>query len=505
MNRRTIYLAFSLLMACRDGAVDASPTTTGSTGEPDETTETGEPDSEPEAAVPPPGGMRRLLARQYLGSVEYLLGVEAADAARSLLPADPTLGGLDAVAATELPVAPSAIEGYEDTAFAVARAVVDNPAVLSLTVPCITEPDPGTACYRSLAERFGRLAFRRSLADGEIDALAQLAREASQWDDNRFTTGVEYELAAILQAPSFLYIVETGEVDESTGQRTLRPHELATRMSLFLIGRTPGRFLLDMADAGQLQTDEEIRDAAWTLLELPEARETVRQFYDELFTLRDLADKGKNATLFPTWSPELAEAMRQETLLLLEHVIFDVDDDYRDVLAADYTFMDAQLAAIYGVEPPDGPGHQRVPLPEGLGRVGVLTQPALLALLSHADRNSPTRRGLFVQQTLLCAEIGSPPPTVNPELPEPDPDVTLREQLQEVVADPSCAACHTLMDPIGFAFEGFDAVGAEQATDNGLPIDDRAPAELVGGTPRPSLVDKSGTRYTYYPNTAMVP
>ena len=212
----------------------------------------------------------------------------------------------------------------------------------------------------------------------------------------------------------------------------------------------------------------------------PAARERLAEFYDELYRLRDLEHKGKNVMMFPTFDAELAAAMRQETLLLIQNVVFQEETNFLEIFDADYTFVNDDLAQLYGIEPPAFPW-QLVPLPAEQGRAGLLTHSAFLTVFSHPNVNSPTRRGLFVQETLLCTDIQPPPPSVMATPPTPAEGQTLREWLeQQHSADASCAGCHGVMDPIGFAFERFDAIGQYRQLDNGQPIDSSGEVGGVG-------------------------
>lgn len=471
----SIALSLGLVAAsgCRDqprgggdgtdstGATDTDPLSADTTeGETDPTGETEEP---PPDSVPPPGGLRRLLAHQYVASVEYLLGPEAA--AATTAPLDPSLGTFDALATLSSVPSVLDIENYEGSSRRAAAIAVDDPERLAQFVPCVTEGPHDDGCYESLARDFGRVAWRRRPTDAQVDRLVAVAREAREWGDGEFMSGVEYMLVAILQSPYFLYLVEVGEPADA--YRELSGEELATRMSLFLLGRTPSRGVLDRAERGDLDTDQGVRDLAWELLEDPRARDTVGRFFGELLTVRDLPSKGKDPELFPMFSESLAAAMIEETRRLVDEVVFEEEGSVLRLFDADHTFVDDELAALYGYGPVGE--WTRVELPEG--RAGVLSLSGWLTMSSHNTVNSPTRRGLFVMEQLLCTELPPPPPRVNPEPIEPQPGQTLRESLQQHMEDPACNDCHALTDTIGFGFEHLDPVGAWQDLDNGQPID----------------------------------
>ncbi len=495
MQRRRIHrftsslipvMALAFSPACKDdaGEAESAGTESDSAGTASDTegedagTDTADTDSGPGLDLtPPPGGFRRLLGHQYVHSIEYLLGSSAAQAAEP--PADQALGGLDAIGATQLPLPPTSVEQYERSAGLVADAVVNNPSRLTQTVPCIGEASPGDACYDDLVRDFGRLAWRRPLTDDEVAGLVALAQDAREWGGGDFMTGVRYVVAALLQSPNFLYITEVGEADGFGGLR-LTPLELASRMSFFILGRTPDAALLDAAENGALETREDIRATALELLERDEARRALKTFYSELWNLRDLPTKGKDTSLFPAFSPALAADMQQEILLLLEHIAFEKDSNILEILDANYTFVNGNLASLYGVTAPDPQGWARVELPAEQNRAGFLTRAGWLTAFSHPVQNSPTRRGLFIQQTLLCHEIPEPPPDVNPTLPEPTEETTLRARVEQHMENAACAPCHAQMDPIGFAFENYSAIGEYRTLDNGYPIDASGEVSAVG-------------------------
>ncbi len=430
----------------------------------------------PEGFVPLPGGMRKLTSREYTASVAVMLGDAAADAASP--PTDIAQEGFDAVGASILALPADTIELYERSAAAVADAVIADPAQLQALVPCVSA-NANAACYREVATTLGRFAFRRALADEEIEDIAAIGAAGKQWaDDGAFLTGLRYELMAILQAPSFLYIQEVGEADEETGYRHLTGVELASRMSFFLTGHTPTLELLDAADAGQLDTAEQVRAQAEVMVADPEARTALEGFFSEALRLRSLADAPKNAEQFPEFSPELGEMMKDETLLLLYDVVWDRDADFREIFNARHTYVNDALADLYGIPSPGtGSLFARVDWPEDQLRAGYTSQASFLTWQSGPLRNSPTKRGRYIQERILCVDIPPPDPSVDLNLPDGE-DLTLKELLELHLDQPGCATCHSLTDPLGFAFERYSAIGAMRLFDNGKPVE--TDGEIVG-------------------------
>lgn len=421
--------------------------------------------------------MRRLLDRQYRNAVRDLLGPEAAAAAQP--PADIASQQMEAIGASELSLSGTAVRQYEDSARAIAAAA----RVAGTFAPhhaCSPSGPQDEACFRAFVTAFGRKAWRRALEPEEVDRWTSVALGAAA-GLGTFEEGVEHAAAGMLQSPNFLFQVEVGSGRRDRTKGRLTGYEIATRLSFFLNDTTPDEALLAAAESGALDTAEGVRAAAAVLLERPAAREALRAFWGERFRVREVAALQKDPTAYPGWSAALAFAMQEEAYRLLDDVVWERDVDWKELLAADYAFVDADLAAHYGVDPPAS-GFARVDLPAVQGRAGVLTQGATMALLAHPVTTSPTRRGKFVQERFLCREILPPPPDVDVTLPPDPPDgpETMRQKLERHQTDPACASCHAQMDPLGFALEHFDATGAWRADDQGLPIDDTGEVTGIG-------------------------
>lgn len=431
-------------------------------------------DPVPEDYDPSPVALRRLLATQYRASIEALLGDAAAAVAAP--PEDAAINGFTAVGAAQLALGSAEVDRYEISARDIAAAAVADGAHLQY-MDCAPTGAGDEACMQEYVERFGRLAFRRSLDAEELARYTAVGlTTAADFDD--FAAGVESSTAAMLQSPLFIYQVETGEEGDD-GIRRLRGTELATRVSYFLVGTTPDGALLDAAEAGQLEGRDGLREAAFALLEREEARGALSDFSEELLKLRELEGLPKDSATYPTYDEALAAAMREETRHFIEHVAFE-GGDFSELFDADYTFVNDVLAAHYGIPGEIGEDFVQVPLPADQKRGGILGHASVLSVLAHVSSTSPTHRGKFVRETLLCTTIPAPPPGVATDLPVGDGTETMRERLEIHMTEPSCAGCHVLMDPIGFALESYDGVGAFRTLDNGKPIDD---ASDLDGTP----------------------
>jgi hypothetical protein len=460
---------------------DDAATSTGSQG-----TGTGGEDVGEEPFTPSPGGVRRLLPHQLKSSVAVVLGAAAAETVVDVPQIEP-LHGFASIGAAEIAVSATDIGELERIATNAAAAAVASPDTLIALAPCVGDDSPSEACFVDVARDVGFVAWRRPLEDAEIDRLVAIAAAGSAWSvDNGvgvpFEQGVKYLLMAMLQSPHFLYIVEIGTPDpEDSTRRVLGPYEMAARLAFFLQGRTPPRALLQDAAGGLLSTPDGIRQAARELLQSDHAKVALDAFYAEMFYLDDLANLSKDPDLFPEFDGEVAASMREETRLFMRDLVWDREADAREMFTSRASFVDADLAALYGVEGGAEGTFARVELPEGHQRAGLLGHASFLARFAHPGVTSPTRRGHYINARFLCDEIPPPPPGVVPVLPE-DPGVpeTMREKLERHQTDPSCRGCHVVTDPPGLAFEHFDAIGQWREQDRGLDIDISGTSERLG-------------------------
>ncbi len=319
-----------------------------------------------------------------------------------------------------------------------------------------------------------REAARRSDFDGRAYAIALSSRRYLKHID--VWSAIEPEAEDIRQI-----LVTDGRPGERASDHFLRfdSDEMgADGFGHMVEDHTLRLALLDAAEAGDLDGQQGLREAAFALLERDEARGALADFSEELLKLTELDGLPKDAATFPTYSPELAAAMREETRLFIQHVAFE-GGDFSELFDADYTFVNDVMAAHYGIPGDFGAEFVRVDLPPEQKRGGILGHASVLSLLSHVTSTSPTLRGKFIRETVLCQVIPPPPPEVVTDLPAGEGG-TMRERLEIHMSEPSCAACHAMMDPLGFGLESYDGIGAYRTLDNGFPIDDTA--DLDGST-----------------------
>lgn len=316
-------------------------------------------------------------------------------------------------------------------------------------IPCRPHSADDAECRANFIKRFGFRAFRRPLTGNEVARyIALFAGEAKR--KGRFLDGAQLAVEAMLQSPAFLFHTEQG------------PYEAASRLSYALWDSMPDDKLFQSAAAGELSTPIGLEKAARRMLEDRRARQALDEFVSQWLRFDRLLGTVKDHRLFPQFTPELAVSMTEESRRLISDAIWN-DRNFMNILTADYSFLSSDLAALYKLPAPANES-DRVSLPAESERAGILGQAAFLALTSKPGDTSPTARGLFVRGQLLCQHVPDPPPGTNSNLPpvtEAKPQ-TNRERLSIHLVKENCAGCHKLMDPIGFGFEKFDAVGAHR-------------------------------------------
>jgi len=405
--------------------------------------------------------MRRLTRFEYNNTVRDLLG-DTTEPARDFAPEEQALGFNNN--ASVLTVSPVLAEQYMTAAEGLAaRAAQNLPALL----PC--DPSDQQGCGRRFIESFGKRAWRRPLQPDEVDRLYAVFNQARTTYD--FSTGIQMAMQVMLQSPAFLYRVETGLLPEGgAAYARLTGWEMASRLSYMLWSSMPDDALLAAAEAGQLSTADQIAVQARRMLADPKARQAVANFHQQWLKLDKIDRLEKDATVFPSFQPELRPLLRAETATFIDFVIWDDRGDLQTLLSASYSFRNSALSQFYGEPGPSGDTFQRVEL-NPARRLGILTHAGILALTSKSNQTSPVQRGKFVREQLLCDQLPPPPPGVAATPPALDPTLTTRQRFAAHSQNPACAGCHQLMDPVGFGLENFDGVGKWRAEENGIAID----------------------------------
>jgi hypothetical protein len=425
----------------------------------------GAPAAEPVATGDPGRVVARRLGRTaYDNTVHDLLGSEQRFARE--FPADDPSGGFDDLAGV-LTTSSLQVELYERAAARLGDEVATpGTAAHDRVVVCDPDDDGERACLQTIAAALVPRAWRRPVTDDELAPLVDLL-EVAHANGGDFDDAVGLLVRATLTSPSFLFRLER---DPGARAYALAPWEQATRLSYLLWSSMPDDALFAAAEAGDLATDEGIAAEVDRMIDDPRARALVDDFAGQWLPIRALGNVFKDTHLYPQWDAQLRDAMAEELRLDIAIAIAE-DRDVRELLRSTTSFVDARLAAHYGlaVKPAPEDGFVEVDLAP-IGRAGLLGRAGMLSVLSHPFTTSPTRRGAWVLDALLCRPIPSPPANVD-AAPIHGAGSSKRELLASHAADPACAGCHALMDPIGLALEHYDAIGRWRLDDDGAAID----------------------------------
>jgi hypothetical protein len=386
------------------------------------------------------------------------------------LPADTAVAGFVSIGASEVSVTKPALSLYEAASLAATAEVFADEARWQKLVGCQPEVDLSDPCVVSFIQRTGKRAYRRDLAEAEVQRWLQVGRDAAQLPGSSAARGLATISSGLLQSLNFLYRVETNQLDPSIGRLKYDGPSMATRLAFLLTGSPPSDTLLAAAAAGQLDTAEGVRTAAAPLLDDPGAVDRMAEFFSELSQAHLVSAVQKNPALFPSFNAALQRSMLKAAQLFIKNIVLAPGADVRAFYDSDQTFVDATLAPLYGASAPAS-GFMQLTLGPQAARAGILGQAAVIAAHSLPDHNSPTHRGLFIVQNLLCQTPPSPPEGVVTSLPTDEPNMTTRQKLERATSSEPCAACHALFDPLGFALEHFDSIGQYRATEGGLAID----------------------------------
>ena len=331
-------------------------------------------------------------------------------------------------------------------------------------------------CAKKVVSALARQAYRRPVTDSDLEGLLSFYQSGRNQGD--FESGIRTAVQAILSSPEFVFRFERTPAGVAPGRNyRISDLELASRLSYFLWSSAPDDRLLALASQGRLKDPLVLEKQVRRMLADPRSASLATIFAGEWLHLQNLKDANPDLYLYPNFDKTLAQSMRRETELLFDSIMRE-DRNVLDLLTADYTFVDERLAKHYGIPNVLGNRFRRVTLTDP-NRFGVLGQGSILTLTSTANRTSPVARGKYVMEVLLGTPPPNPPPNV-PALKENSDartgqvlskPLSVRERMEEHRSDPACAACHKMMDPIGFALENFDAVGVWRTNDGVFKID----------------------------------
>ncbi|HEV3198627.1 MAG TPA: DUF1592 domain-containing protein [Bryobacteraceae bacterium] len=331
-------------------------------------------------------------------------------------------------------------------------------------------------CAKKIVSAIARQAYRRPVTDADLEGLLSFYQSGRNQGD--FESGIRTALQAIISSPEFVFRFERTPAGVAPGRNyRISDLELASRLSYFLWSGAPDEQLLTLASQGRLKDPLVLERQVRRMLADPRSESLATIFAGEWLHLQNLKDANPDLYLYPNFDKTLALSMRRETELLFASIMRD-DRSVLDLLTANYTFVDERLAKHYGIPNVLGNRFRRVALTDP-NRFGVLGQGSILTLTSTANRTSPVARGKYVMEVLLGTPPPNPPGNV-PALRENSDartgqvlakPLSVRERMEEHRSNPACAACHKMMDPIGFALENFDAVGVWRTNDSGFKID----------------------------------
>lgn len=429
----------------------------------------GQAGSAADCSVKNPGTapLRRLSNAEYRHSLNDLFAAlpgftAVVAAATSKLTAEPESLGFRNNAQF-LTVQPLLAQDYMAAAEAIASAAAARKELL----PCTPVAGSELGCAQSFIAEFGKRAFRRPLSSAEQQRFA--AQFQTALSGYGFQAGIEWVVYTVLQSAAFLYRVELGTAEPGAVTARPTPYETAARLSYLFWQSLPDPELLRAAEAGELTTPALIESQARRLLADPRSAR-LHQYFAEWLDLDKTEEMERDPAVFDGLPQNLPELFAEESRHFVEDLLRRDGASLEDLFAAPHTYVNAALAAHYGLPAPSGSGFVRVEAPHASG---MLTQ-ATLMVQDKPYRTSIVRRGLKVRTSLLCQNVPAPPDDAELNLEAIAGNLSQRERLEQHLKDPSCAGCHALLDPIGVLFENFDAVGRYRTVDEGgKPVDAR--------------------------------
>jgi len=405
--------------------------------------------------------LRRLTRQQLNNTLADLVGTTS-NPAGSLAP-DEKIGPFDNNSIT--PITDLLVEQHQEIAQAVASDALPRRMEI---VGCDLDTE-GSSCAAAFIDSFGKKAFRRPVAAAEHLDLLSLYELGAMGGSTE--NGFRLLLEAFLQSPSFVYHIDVPQSGLAAAvAEPVDAHAMASRLSYFLWNTMPDDELFARADDGSLLTPSGIEQEVKRMLAHDRAAATISLFHRQWLKVEGIETKAKDESVYPGFTPEIAAAMTRELNHFSEYVIRSGDGLLSTLLTASFSFPELEVLPYYGMTAPAGfSAGDLLELPHP--RAGILTQPAVMTKLSHANQTSPVHRGILIRENLLCQHMDPPPPGVSTALPAVTPTTTTRERIEQHTASAACAGCHALIDPLGMAFEHYDGVGAYRTEEHSGAID----------------------------------
>lgn len=488
------YSGFSADANADDPSAGGSGVDSGPSGDGDGSDSDGDSDSDPDggdAVGAGPTPMRRLTSTQYLASVRDLLEIPDWTPSSEL----PNDGfneeefQLSNMLAAGVSTTTLDYDRYRELSKEAAETALPTDEAMTALLGC-TPTTVADTCARGWLLDLCERAWSRPVADHDavLDALVATAEDAQERLGST-REGLWWAVSSVLQSPEFLYVYPVARPDDAG---KMDDYSVARQLGLMFRDSVPDGELLDLAATGELsdplvleaQVDRMIAD----MVADPNHRGAIHRFFDEWWSMNVVEHAGKDPETYPEFTESLREAMKREVDLWVADIVFDRRSDFRSVLFGNRVYVNGELADLYGLEGIEGEEFQAVDLPADSHRTGLLTTAAFLTVMSHPSLTSPAARGKFVTERLLCLEIPPPPGSVDTSIPPSEVPETKRERFVRHTTDPTCAACHVMMDPSGLALENFDAIGRYRENESvlfdgevhELPID--ASGEMLGET-----------------------
>ncbi len=420
---------------------------------------------------------QRLNRLEYDNTVRDLLGID--DQPASAFPKDDFGDSFDNNARA-LTISPVLTESYAAAAESIAAAAMDPEGeTYERLMTCSPKSAGAENCAKEILSSFLARAFRRPVNGEELQRYVDIVTLARD-EGGDFDEGIQAAIEAALMSVNFIFRMELDEEPEDDDFHVLTQYEIASRLSYFLWASMPDEELLDAAKNDELSSEEQILEQVDRMLGDPKADAMLVSFVSRWLETADIAQINQPAEdMFPEFTSELQEAMQLETQMVMRDVLRG-ELPFSELLTTDATYVNATLAEFYGIEGDFGAKMKKASL-KGTARRGLLTHGSLLTLTSAPTRTSPVRRGVYVLTNLLCAPPPPPPPEVQGDLgassDEIPDDLPLAAKAKLHSENPACAGCHSIMDPIGFGLEQFDAIGRFRTEENEQEID--ASGELL--------------------------
>lgn len=418
--------------------------------------------------------MRRLTEAQYRNAIADIFGPDIKVAGR-FEPIVRPAHELIASGARLASISPAGFEQFDSMARVIAAQVFDE-AHRGQFVPCAPADAKGAdaACAGKVLSPLGRYLFRRPLSPAEEAFYVKLAGDGAG-PTGSFHKGLELALSAMLVSPRFLYVVETAEPDPTNpGELRLDNWSRASRLSFMLWNTTPNETLLRAAEQGKLTGEAQLAAEAERMVNSPRFEQGVRAFFTDMLLFEKFDELAKDPVIYPYFNQDVAQALPEQMLRTISDHLLARDGDYRELFTTQRTFMTRSLGALYRVPVTASEGWVPYEFSPSDDRAGLLGQAGFLAIYSHSGRSSPTLRGRAIREVLMCQPVPNPPGNVNFTAVQDTTNKampTARIRLDAHNADPVCAACHKITDPIGLTLERFDGIGGVRMIENGAQID----------------------------------